>query len=182
MTRRPVKELIILRYKKNFLNNFRPRAEEFEAIGFIFWHDFRNCILFVEMKVGSVNICFFDMFSDFECQFFLHFWRAFLWEGCQKCNFCLQKIFLKRWQVLRKSFFLFSEFDRENFWLLAENFCMVLKIEVQVTTGFFRGKECINENFNTWFSPEFERKTAPTSVNFFWRSVKRQSMTAEELL
>ena len=59
---------------------------------------------------------------------------------------------------------------------------MVLKTEVQVTTGFFRGKECINENLNTWFFPDFERKTAPSSVNFFWRSVKRQSMTAEELL
>ena len=58
---------------------------------------------------------------------------------------------------------------------------MVLKNEVQVTTGFFRGKECINENLNTWFFPEFERKTAPRSVNFFWQSVKRQSMTAGEL-
>ena len=59
---------------------------------------------------------------------------------------------------------------------------MFLKTEVQVTTGFFRGKECIKENLNTLFFPEFERKTAPISVNFFWRSVKRQSMTAEELL
>ena len=59
---------------------------------------------------------------------------------------------------------------------------MVLKTEVQLTTGFFRGKECIKENLNSWFFPEFERKTAPISVNFFWRSVKRQFMTAEELL
>ena len=28
---------------------------------------------------------------------------------------------------------------------------MVLETEVQVTTGFFPGKECINENFNSWF-------------------------------
>ena len=59
---------------------------------------------------------------------------------------------------------------------------MVLKTEVQVTTGFFRGKEFINENLNTWSLPETERKTVPISVNFFWRSVKRQSMTAEEVL
>ena len=81
-----------------------------------------------------------------------------------------------------KLFFFVSEFDRENFWLLAWNFYMVLKTEVQVTTGFFRGKECIKENITTWFFPKFERKTAPISVNFFWRSVKRQSMTAAELL
>ena len=59
---------------------------------------------------------------------------------------------------------------------------MVLKTEVQVTTGFFRGKECIKENLNTWFFPKFKRKTAPISVNFFCRSAKGQSMTAEELL
>ena len=59
---------------------------------------------------------------------------------------------------------------------------MVLITEVQVTTGFFRGKEFINENLNTWSFLETERKTAPISVNFFWRSVKRQSVTAEELL
>ena len=59
---------------------------------------------------------------------------------------------------------------------------MVLITEVQVTTGFFRGKEFINENLNTWSFLETERQTAPISVNFFWRSVKRQSVTAEELL
>ena len=182
VTRRPLKELNFLRYKKqNFLDIFRPRAEEYETIGFIFWHDFRKCILFAEMKVGSVNTCFLICFRTLSVNFF-RFLARILWEGCQKCNFCLQKIFLKRWQVLRNSFFLISEFDCENFWLLAQNFCMVLETEFQVTTGFFPGKECINKNFNSWFFPEFERKTAPISVNFFWRSVKRQSMTAEELL
>ena len=44
---------------------------------------------------------------------------------------------------------------------------MVLKTEVEETTGFFRGKECINENLNTWFFPRFERKTAQSSVIFF---------------
>ena len=182
VTGRPLKELIILRYKKqNFLNNLRPRAEEYETIGFIFWHDFRNRILFVEMKVGSVNICFFDMFSDFECQFFSISGEHFCERAVKNVIFVSRRLFWrddKIWELV----FLVSEFDRENFWLLAENFCMFLKTEVQVTTGFFRGKECINENFNTWFFPEFERKTAPISVNFFWRSVKRQSMTAEELL
>ena len=59
---------------------------------------------------------------------------------------------------------------------------MVLKTEVQVTTGFFRGKKFIHENLNTWSFPETERKTALISMIFFWRSVKRQSMTAEEVL
>ena len=59
---------------------------------------------------------------------------------------------------------------------------MVLKTEVQVTTGFFPGEECNNENFNSWIFPEFERKTAPISLNFFWPSVRRQSVTAGELL
>ena len=73
-TRRPLKELIILRYKKqNFLNNFRPRAEEYETTGFTFWHDFRNCIPFVEMKFGSVNtffsICFRTLSVNFSSVF-----------------------------------------------------------------------------------------------------------------
>ena len=84
----------------------------------------------------------------------------------------------KFWEIV----FFVSEFDRENFWLLAWNFCMVLKTEVQVTTGIFRGKECTKDNLNTWFFPKLERKTAPMSVNCFWRFLKRQSMTAEELL
>ena len=44
---------------------------------------------------------------------FFHFWRAFLWEGFQNCNFCLQKIFLKRWQVLRNIFFCFWVWSRK---------------------------------------------------------------------
>ena len=84
----------------------------------------------------------------------------------------------KFWEIL----FFVSEFDRENFWPLAWKFCMVLKTEVQVTTGFFRGKKFIHENLNTWSFPETERKTALISMIFFWRSVKRQSMTAEEVL
>ena len=121
------------------------------------------------------------MFSDLECRIFFRFWRAFLWEGCQKCNFCLQKIFLKRWQVLRNSFFCF--------WVWSRKF---LTFVTKLLHGFenwsstdhriFSRKKFINGNINTWSFPEIERKTAPISVNFFWRSVKRQSMTAEELL
>ena len=59
---------------------------------------------------------------------------------------------------------------------------MVLKTGVQVTTGFFRGKAFIHENLNTWSFPETVRRTALISMIFFWRSVKRQSMTAEEVL
>ena len=53
------------------------------------------------------QLTLFLMFSDFECRIFFSFWRAFLWEGCENCNSCLKKIFLKRWQVLRNSFFFF---------------------------------------------------------------------------
>ena len=60
-----------LRYKKrNFLNNFRPRAEEYETIAFIFWHDFRKCMLFAEMKFGSVNTFFWCVFGLWVSNFF----------------------------------------------------------------------------------------------------------------
>ena len=139
VTRRPFKELIILRYKKQkFLNNFRPRAEDYETIGFIFWHDFRNCMLFAEMKVGSVNT-FFDMFSDFSVDFFSVFGEHFC-ERAFKIVIFVSRSFFWRDDKFWEIFFFVSEFDRENFWLLAWKFCMVLKTEVQVNTGVFSRK------------------------------------------
>ena len=93
--------------------------------------------------------------------------------------------------VSRRFFWKMTNFEKQffGFWVWSRKF---LTFGIKLLHGFkkwnssdhriFRGKECINENLNTWFFPEFERKTAPSSVNFFWRSVKRQSMTAEELL
>ena len=92
------------------------------------------------------------------------------------------EVFFEEMTSFEKNFFFVSEIDRESFCLLAWNFCMVLKTEVQVTTGFFRGKVFIHENLNTWSFPETERKTALISMTFLWRSVKRQSLTAEEVL
>ena len=112
VTGRPLKELIILRYKKqNFLNNLRPRAEEYETIGFIFWHDFRNRILFVEMKVGSVNICFFDMFSDFECQFFSISEEHFCERAVKNVIFVSRRLFWrddKIWELVFFGFWVWS--------------------------------------------------------------------------
>ena len=133
-----------------------------------FWRDEISKYLFFRYVFGT-------------CVKFFLFWWAILGEGCQKSNICLQMIFLKRWQVSRNSFFLFLSLIAKIL-TFGIKLCMLLKTEFQVITRFFRGKECINENLNTWFLPEIERKTAPSSLNFFWRSVKRQSMTAEELL
>ena len=118
VTRRPFKELIILRYKKqNFLNNFRPRAEGYETIGFIFWHDFRNCMLFSEMKVGSVST-FFDMFSDFECQFFSVSGEHFCERAVKNVIFVSRRFFWrddKFWEIV---FFWFLSLIKKisDFW------------------------------------------------------------------
>ena len=112
VTRRPFKELIILRYKKqNFLNNFRPRAEEYETIGFFLT---RLSKLHAFCRDESwISKHFFWYVFGLLVSIFFRFWRAFLWEGFQNCNFCLQKFFLKRWQVLRKIFFCFWDWSRK---------------------------------------------------------------------
>ena len=164
VTRRPLKELNFLRYKKqNFLDIFRPRAEEYETIGFIFWHDFRKCILFAEMKVGSVNTCFLICFRTLSVNFF-RFLARILWEGCQKCNFCLQKIFLKRWQVLRNSFFWFLSLIAKisDFW--HKTFAWFWKLKFKWPQDFFQEK---NASMKTLI-PDFFRNLSGKMLRYRW--------------
>ena len=113
VTRRPLKELIILRYKKQiFLNNFRPRAEEYETIGLIFWDDFRNCILFAEMKVGSVNT-FFWYISRLWVSKFFPFLASIFVRGLWKMYFLSPEDFCEEMTSFGKWFFPFWVWSRK---------------------------------------------------------------------
>ena len=92
------------------------------------------------------------------------------------------EVFFEEMTSFEKIFFLFLSLIAKisDFW--HETFAWFYKLKFKWTQDFFRGKECTKENLNTWFFPKLEGKTAPMLVNFFWRFLKRQSMTAEELL
>ena len=44
-------------------DNFRPLAEESKFFGCIFWQEFQKCILFDQIKIGSINIYFLYVFG-----------------------------------------------------------------------------------------------------------------------
>ena len=94
------------------LNFSRPRAEEFETIGFIFWRDFRNCILFAEMKVGSVNT-FFWYISRLWVSNYFPFLASIFVRGLSKMYFLSPEDFCEEMTSFGKWFFPFWVWSRK---------------------------------------------------------------------
>ena len=121
----------------------------------IFWPD-KNWIskYFLFLCFRTLNVEFFGL------------WHKNLEDGCQKCNLCLQKSFLKRWYVFEKKKYFWFRSLIEGFSDFWQKKCMVLKTGFHMSTGYFSGKKIFNENLNTWFW-DLERKTFQSFVKFF---------------